>query len=76
MIYIDADKDGKLDSGEKIAGSDKDGYWVFKSLSKGTWMVRIQSRSGYKSTSSTSFTIKVASGGTYTGRLFAEHKIA
>jgi hypothetical protein len=76
MVWIDKDKDGKLDSGEKIAGSDKNGYWVFKTLDKGTWTVRIQSKSGYKATSSTSFSIKVASGGSYTGRLFAEHKIA
>jgi hypothetical protein len=76
MVWIDKDKDGKLDSGEKIAGSDKNGYWVFKTLDKGTWTVRIQSKSGYKATSSTSFSIKVASGASYTGRLFAEHKTA
>jgi hypothetical protein len=75
-LYIDANNNGKQDSGEKIAGTDGTGYWVFKTLNSGTYIIRIASKSGYKATSSTSTTVKAASGGQYTGRLFAEHKIA
>ena len=75
-LYIDSNNNSKLDTGEKIAGSDANGYWVFKTINAGTFVIRIQAKTGYKPTSSTSVTVKAASGGSYTGRLFAEHKIA
>ena len=73
-VWIDANNNGKLDSGEKAAGTDSNGYWVFKAVKPGTYVVRIQSRTGYKTIGTSSISIKMASGGSYTGRLFAEHK--
>jgi Tfp pilus assembly protein FimT len=74
IVYIDSNNNGKLDSGEKTAGTDANGYWVFKALKSGTYVVRIQSRTGYKTIGTSSISIKMASGASYTGRLFAEHK--
>ena len=72
-IYLDSNNNGKLDSGERYADTDKDGYWVFKNLKHGKYVVRIQSRSGYKTIGRSSISMSMASGGSYTGRLFAEH---
>ena len=75
-MFLDSNNNGKLDTGEKFAGSDSNGYWVFKALKPGTYQVRIQSKTGYKTIGTSSFSLKAGSGGSYTGRLFAEHKIA
>jgi len=75
-VFLDSNNNGKLDTGEKFAGSDSNGYWVFKALKPGTYQVRIQSKTGYKTVGTSSFSLKAGSGGSYTGRLFAEHKIA
>jgi hypothetical protein len=75
-LFLDANGNGKLDAGEKFADSDSTGYWVFKAVKHGTYILRIMSMTGYKAVGNTSMTVKLASGGTYTGRLFAEHKIA
>ncbi len=47
-VWIDANNNGKLDSGEKAAGTDSNGYWVFKSIKAGTYNVKIQAETGYK----------------------------
>jgi len=75
-IWLDQNNNNKIDTDEKIAGTDSTGYWVFKALKSGTYLVKIQPRSGYKTIGTTSISIKLASGGSYTGRLFAEHKLA
>jgi uncharacterized membrane protein len=75
-IWLDSNNNGKIDTGEKIAGTDSSGYWVFKALKSGTYLVKIKPLSGYKTIGTSSISIKLASGGSYTGRLFAEHKIA
>jgi hypothetical protein len=75
-IWLDSNNNSKLDSGEKFADSDSSGYWVFKALKHGSYIVRIGSHSGYKTIGRSSISMKLASGGSYTGRLFAEHKIA
>jgi len=75
-IFLDNNKNGKLDTGEAIADSDKNGYWVFKAVKPGTYIARIIGVKGYKTIGSGTTTVKMASGGTYTGRLFGEHKLA
>ena len=73
-VWIDSNSDGKLDTGDKTADTDSNGYWVFKALKSGTYVIHIAAKTGYKNIGGTSMTVKAASGGTYTGRLFAEHK--
>ena len=73
-VWIDSNNNGKIDTGEKIAGTDANGYWVFKSIKAGTYNVKIQAKTGYKTIGTSSISIKLAPGGSYTGRLFAEHK--
>jgi hypothetical protein len=75
-VWLDQNNNGKIDAGEKVAGTDANGYWVFKALKAGTYLVKIMSLKGYKTIGTASISVKLAAGGTYTGRLFAEHKIA
>ena len=75
-IWLDTNNNGKLDTGEKTAGTDSNGYWVFKAVKPGSYVVRIQAKTGYKTIGVSSINMKLASGGSYTGRLFAEHKLA
>jgi len=75
-IWLDINKNAKLDKGELSCTSDANGYWVFKGVNPGTYLVRIAGKTGYKAINHTFFSQALASGGTYTGKLFAEHKIA
>jgi hypothetical protein len=75
-IWLDLNKNGKLDKGEISCVSDTNGYWVFKGVTAGTYLVRIAAKTGYKAINHTFFTQTLASGQTVTGKLFAEHKVA
>jgi hypothetical protein len=77
-VFIDKDLDGIFDSGETSAVSDASGNWSFRSLSAGTYRVRVVQQSGWKRTTPTSgyHSVTLASGAISTGKLFGEKKIA
>jgi len=75
-IWLDSNKNGKLDKGEISCGSDSNGYWVFKGVNAGTYLVRIAAKTGYKAINHTFFSQTLLAGQTVTGKLFAEHKVA
>jgi uncharacterized delta-60 repeat protein len=76
-IFIDTDKDGVLDSGEKSVLTDSGGNWSFKDLPAGTYVVRIAPVSGWKSTvpTSGSYTFTLSAGKTATGKLFGQRRV-
>jgi len=75
-VFVDADKDGVLDSGEKSVLSDSAGNWSFTDLAAGTYVVRIVPISGWKSTVPTSgaYTLTLGAGRTATGKLFGQRR--
>jgi hypothetical protein len=78
-VFIDKDKDGIFDAGEASVLTDANGFWVFKALSAGTYVVRVVQQSGWTRTTPSgagSFTLTVASGGSSTGKSFGEKKLA
>jgi hypothetical protein len=75
-VFIDADKDGVLDAGERFATTDASGYWSLKDLVAGTFVVRVVQQSGYTRTTPTTgnFTFTLGAGQAKTGLLFGEKK--
>jgi SdrD B-like protein/carbohydrate binding protein with CBM6 domain len=71
-VFIDTDKDGVLDSGEKSVLTDSSGNWSFKDLAAGTYVVRLVQPPGWTRTTPTSgsHTLTLAAGKTSTNRLF------
>ncbi len=67
IVFVDANKDGILDNGEASCTTDANGFWQFKNLKAGTYVIRIQARAGYKITTATSFSLTVASAALSTG---------
>ena len=76
-VFIDKDNDGIFDAGESSVLTDINGNWSFKTLSAGTYVVRIVQQSGWRRTTPTSgsFTITLAAGASSTGKLFGEKKL-
>jgi hypothetical protein len=78
-VFIDSDGDGVWDSTEKYVTTDSSGNWSFKTLTAGTYKVRVVQQTGWKLTtpSTTPYhSITLSSGGSSTGKLFGEKKIA
>ena len=77
-IFIDADNDGVLDSGEKSVLTDSSGNWSFKDLPAGTYVVRIVPITGWKSTTPVggAYTLTLSAGKTATGKLFGQRRTA
>jgi SdrD B-like protein len=73
-VYIDANNDGKLDTGDIKTTTDINGVWSFQNLSAGTYVVRVASVAGTKTTTPGSglLTIKLAGGAKSIGNLFGE----
>ena len=61
-LYIDANKNGKLDAGEKSFTTAANGNYNFNGLAPGTYTVRIVLQAGFKLTTVGSFTVTVAAG--------------
>ena len=74
--YLDADRDGRFDSGERSVLTDSSGNWSFRDLLAGTYVVRVVQQSGWTRTapSGGSFTITLTSGQSSTGRLFGQRQ--
>ena len=60
-IYVDANNNGQLDSGEASAVSDSEGHWLISGLSAGTYIVREVLQDNWRQTgpAAGAFTIRV-----------------
>ena len=47
QVYIDKNKNGKLDAGENVVTTDSSGNYSFKMLSAGSYRVRVVQKTGY-----------------------------
>jgi hypothetical protein len=76
-VFIDADSDGLWDSTEKYAFSDGSGNYSFKTLSAGTYKLRVVQQSGWTRTTPTAgyHSVTLSAGQTATGKLFGERRI-
>jgi len=64
-VYLDANKNGKLDAGEKIATSNAAGVFAFDNLPAGDYQIREIAQSGWR--------ITQILGGAYTFHLSGDH---
>ncbi len=73
-MYIDANKNGVLDTGEVTAVADSSGNFKFGSLAAGTYRIRQVALAGYRITTTTSgyFDVTVANGQNVTGKNFGD----
>lgn len=71
-VYLDADRDGALDSGERRTTTDSGGNWTFTGLVAGTYTVRVLPAWDYRVTTppADSFTHTLFSGTTITDDVF------
>jgi hypothetical protein len=76
-VFIDSDSDGVWDSTEKYTFSDGSGNYSFKTLSAGTYRVRVVQQSGWTRTTPTAgyHGITLSAGQASTGKLFGERRI-
>jgi protocatechuate 3,4-dioxygenase beta subunit len=71
-VFLDADNDGRFDSGERSVLTDASGNYRFTNLSAGTYRVRVVPQTGWRLTAPTGglHLLTLASGRTATGKLF------
>ncbi len=76
-IYIDQNKNGKFDDGERSTTSTTSGEWSFKNLSPGNYRFRIVQKSGYKLTLPELgyYDVTLTSGQIKTGLFFGQRPI-
>jgi hypothetical protein len=77
-VFVDADADGVFDSTERSVLTDSSGNWSFKTLAAGTYRIRVVQQSGWSRTTPTAgyHGVTLSSGGTSTGKLFGQRRIA
>ena len=73
-VFIDANNNGRLDSGEQSFLSSAAGAWIMPALPAGKYVIRIVSQSGYKTTAPVggNFTRTLTSGSISTQHAFGE----
>jgi hypothetical protein len=75
-IFVDSDNDNVWDSSESSVLSDSSGNWVINSLKANkTYNIRIVQQSGWKRTTQSTFTVKLASAQLAGGKLFGEKQV-
>ena len=62
-VWIDLNNDGKLDAGDESVVTDANGNWSFDNIVHGTYTIHISAKTGYKNTTPSSFSIKLAAAG-------------
>lgn len=72
-LFIDSNRNGLLDAGEKTALTDSAGNYRFSSLAAGTYVLRIVKPTGWTTTTPVSYTLSFTSGGTTTKNFGAKH---
>ena len=77
-VYLDLNKDGKLDAGDKSVTTDINGNWSFTGLAPQTYLVRVVPVAGIAATKPTGalLTITLAAGQVSAGNLFGERAIS
>jgi uncharacterized delta-60 repeat protein len=77
-LFIDANKNGKVDVGEKTATTDANGSYSFAGLAPGSYRVREVVPAGYRITSPPSgyYDVTVVGGQNATGKTFGNTKLA
>jgi len=73
-IYLDANKNGVLDAGEKSTTTDANGNYSFENLGPGTYTVREVQQTGWEQTSANPADIAAASGVNRTNVDFGNHR--
>jgi len=71
QVFIDANDNGVLDSGEQVTTTDANGNWQFSGLSRGTYIVREVLQTGWRETNPAGGAITVHLGNKVTNRIFA-----
>ena len=73
-VYLDANNDGKLDTGDTSVLTDASGNFTFTGLTAGTDAIRVLPKAGFAATKPTNglLTIKLIAGQKSTGSLFGE----
>ena len=74
-VFIDANRNGKLDAGERSVLTNSNGYYRFGGLGAGTYAIREVDQTGWARTA-WSPTVTLAAGATATGRNFANFRSA
>jgi hypothetical protein len=74
-VYIDANNNGRFDSGETSVLTDANGNWAFDNLAPGTYLIRAVAPSGYKQDTTTIGAITVNLAGARRGLLIGFRKI-
>jgi hypothetical protein len=77
-VFLDKNKNGRLDAGERKVVTGADGGWGFDGLTAGSYVVRVLRPSNYRSTlpSSGAFTVLVAANKVAGGKLFGVRRIS
>jgi RHS repeat-associated protein len=75
-IFLDANKNGRLDPGEESVITDASGHYAFNDLPPGTYTVAAVPQSGYTQTTPSSYTVTItADGQAVTGKDFGEVRL-
>jgi hypothetical protein len=77
IVYVDADKDGVQDVGERFTTSAADGSWSLPLNIAGTFTIREVLQPGFRATNpaSGSFTVTVGNGSNITGKNFLNQQL-
>jgi protocatechuate 3,4-dioxygenase beta subunit len=72
QVYRDANGNGRFDTGDTAATTDTSGNYSFKSLSAGSFQIRVTQKTGYTriAPSSGVYSFSLSNGGTKTGQNF------
>jgi hypothetical protein len=76
-VYLDANNNGKLDSGERRTLTDARGFYQFSSLAAGSYKVRQVLKSGWRMTCPTggSYTLTLVAGQSVQGQAFGDKRV-
>jgi uncharacterized protein (DUF2141 family) len=77
QVYLDINRNGRFDTGDKLATTAVDGAWSFSGLTAGSYVVRIVQRTGTATTTPAGgvYTITLAAAQKVTGKLFGEKRV-
>ena len=77
-VFLDKNKNGRLDAGERKVVTGADGGWGFDGLTPGSYVVRVLRPSSYRSTAPTSgaYTVAVTANKVVGAKLFGVRRIS
>src|SRR5205085_1002534 len=76
-VFVDANNNGLLDSGEVSVLSDASGNWSFNNLAAGTYQIRIVRQAGWMRTMPANgyYTVTLTTGTASTNRRFGQRRV-